>query len=514
MADPASDGWPAGKVFDGPIDAYSFDDIVFLPGHATGSASNVDLAGHITRNIKLQAPIIGSPSDTVTETDMAIGLAINGGIGIIHANQSIDAQCAMVQRVKRHVGGLIQEPFTLSPNNTLEDMAKLRAEHGIGTALITDSGALGGKLLGIVSERDIDNCADQRTKLAQVMTKKVVTASMPATGSLTLQDAMDILKREKVGKLPILSADGSSLVYLVVRSDLKKIRENPGMSKDLNGRLLVGAAVPALPDGSGDWARANKLCEVGVDLIYLFGDGHDSQLELLQKLKGTHRTVDVLAGPAASTREARRLVEAGADGVVAGAGCDSGGDPYHFRPVSIGRGAATTVYEVAQYATINLQIPVVAAGVRNSSQALIALGLGASGVVLREPLAGTDEAPQGGGAGPSYHHSNSLSAQVAMRKAGPKSFDRMATVSRTVATTVSSKGSVKAYMLYLLSGLRSGMRDLGFTSLEALHEGLENESLRMECRLPFSLQLRESCSQMAKKASHPEVMPVSLSASG
>jgi IMP dehydrogenase len=198
---------------------------------------------------------------------------------------------------------------------------------------------------------------------------------------------------------------------------------------------------------------------------------------------------------------------------VAGAGCDSGGDPYHFRPVSVGRGEATTVYEVAQYAAINLQIPVVAAGVRNTSQALIALGLGASGVVLREPLAGTDEAPYGGGASPAYHHSNTLSAQVAVRKLAQRSSDRMATVSRTVATAVPNKGSVKAYMLYLLSGLRSGMRDLGFGSLQALHDGLENESLRMECRLSFSSQYRESCSQMAKMANHPEVMPVSLSAS-
>lgn len=512
MADPASDGWPAGKVFDGPIDAYSFDDIIFVPGHATGSASDVTLAGNITRNIKLQAPIIGSASDTVTGVDMAVALALNGGIGIIHANQSVEAQCAMVKRVKRHVGGFIQEPFTLGPNNTLEDLAKLKEEHGIGTALITETGLLGGRLVGIVSERDIDNCADSRTRLAHVMTKNVVTTREPESESLTLEDAMNILKREKVGKLPVLSADGSSLVSLLVRSDLKKIRENPGMSTDLKGKLLVGAAVPALADGSGDWTRASKLCEAGADLIYLFGDGHDSQLELLQKIKSTYRTVDVLAGPAASTREARRLVEAGADGVVAGAGCDSGGDPHHFRPVCVGRGEATTVYEVAQYAAMNLQIPVVAAGVRNASQALIALGLGASGVVLREPLAGTDEAPRGGGASSAYHHSNSLSAQVAVRKSAPRSSDRTATVSRSVATAVPNKGSVKAYMLYLLSGLRSGFRDLGFGSLQALHEGLENESLRMECRMSFSSQYRESCSQMAKMANHPEVMPVSLSA--
>eukprot|EP00930_Biecheleria_cincta_P096532 TRINITY_DN88362_c0_g1_i1.p1 TRINITY_DN88362_c0_g1~~TRINITY_DN88362_c0_g1_i1.p1 ORF type:complete len:535 (-),score=81.93 TRINITY_DN88362_c0_g1_i1:62-1609(-) len=514
MADPASDGWPAGKVFDGPIDAYTFDDIMFLPGHSSGRASDIDLAGHITKNIKLRAPIIGAPSDTVTEVDMSVALALNGGIGIIHANQSIEAQCAMVKRVKRHVGGFIQEPFTLGPDNTVEDLAKLGAEHGIGTALITETGSLGSRLMGVVTSRDIDNCADPQTKLSHIMTKNVRTAREPESGSLTLQDAMNILKSEKVGKLPVLSADGSNLVSLLVRSDLKKIRENPQMSKDLQGKLLVGAAVPALADGSGDWARASKLCEAGADLIYLFGDGHDSQLELLQKIKSTYRTVDVLAGPAASTREARRLVEAGADGVVAGAGCDSGGDPHHFRPVSVGRGDATTVYEVAQYAAMNLQIPVVAAGVRNSSQALIALGLGASGVLLREPLAGTDEAPRGGGASPAYHHSNSLSAQVAVRTSIPRSSDRMAPVSRNVAMPVSHKGSVKAYMLYLLSGLRSGMRDLGFGSLQALHEGLEDESLRMECRLPFSSQLRESCSQMAKKAIHPEVMPVSLSALG
>ncbi|CAE7616882.1 unnamed protein product [Symbiodinium pilosum] len=395
MADPASDGWPAGKVFEAAPQGFTYDDLIFMPQPTSFQASDVDLSGHITKNIRLKSPIIGSPSDTVTEANMAIALALSGAMGIIHANQDIDRQVSMVQAVKRFVSGFVLEPVVMRPTHSLADLDKLKAATGITTVPVTDTGGLGGELLGIVTARDADLCADRREYLSRVMTEKVITAREP----LSFEEALDTLKRAKVGKLLILNSE-DQLVSMVTRSDLKKVRDFPDMSRDLSGKLLVGAAVPALPDGSQDWPRASALAEAGANVLYLFGDGVDEQLSLIKRLKADYPSVDILAGPATSVREARRLVEAGADGIVAGSGNDAGADPISAPiAVAVGRGEATMVYEVAYYVTRNYKLPVAAAGVRSASQALVAMGLGASAVMLREPLAGMDEAPGGKQAG-------------------------------------------------------------------------------------------------------------------
>jgi len=499
MTDPASDGWPAGKVFDNQATGYSYDDLVFMPGFSSFDASEVDMTGKLTKNISLRSPLVGAPCDTVTEADMAIALALSGGMGIIHANQSIPEQCEMVRKVKTHVNGFILQPHVMSPDNSLEDLDKLKEKFGIGTVPITDSGQLAGKLLGIVSSRDADAWEDRTTRLQRVMVRKVVSATEP----LTLQDAMEKLKRAKVGKMPILDADGNFMVSMVVRSDLKKMRDYPLMSRDHSGKLLVGAAVPPLPDGSCDWPRASALAAAGANVLYVIGEGLDTQLDLVRKIKAELPTLDVLAGPAVSTREARRLVEAGADGIVAGNGCDAGPDPLAAPlPVAVGRGDATTVYEVAYYMSLNHDIPVTASGARSSSQALIALGLGASVVMMREPLAGAEEAPAGG-----LHAAQAMLGTYAVREHAPRAEERMGITSRTVASAVPCKGSVLAYVPYLFSGLRNGMTDLGFKDLNALHTGMDNGTLRMECRVHFASQLREACSQASKQAKHLDIMP-------
>jgi len=338
------------------------------------------------------------------------------------------------------------------------------------------------------------------------MTERVVTAREP----LSFEEALDTLKRAKVGKLLILNSD-DQLVSMVTRSDLKKVRDFPDMSRDLSGKLLVGAAVPALPDGSQDWPRASALAEAGANVLYLFGDGVDEQLALIRRLKIDYPSVDVLAGPATSVREARRLVEAGADGIIAGSGNDAGADPMAAPlAVAVGRGEATMVYEVAYYVTRNYKLPVAAAGVRSTSQALVAMGLGASAVVLREPLAGTDEAPGGKQASMPLHHANSLVQSCASKYASSRAWERQELVQCTIATPVCHKGSVRAFLLYFLSGLRNGFTEIGFRNLEELHDGLEKEILRMECRLPFSLQLQEACGRAVKQSQHPEVLPISV----
>lgn len=488
MTDPASEGWPAGKVFEAATQGFTYDDLIFMPGkEGTFATSEVDLTSYITKNIRLTVPMIGSPSDTVTEDKMAIELALAGGIGMIHGNQSIENQVKMVQSVKRFVSGFILEPFVMSPTQTLADLDKLKDSKGVSSVAITHDGQLGGRLLGIVTSRDADLCEDRKEYLCKVMTEKVVTAREP----LAFSEALDVLKRSKVGKLLILDSS-DRLVSMVTRSDLKKVRDFPDMSRDLSGKLLCGAAVPVRRDGEADSKRAVALAEGGANVLYLFGDGVDAQLELIKELKVAYPAVDILAGPAASVREAKRLIQAGADGIVAGTGCDVGGDPQAPQAVALGRGEATMVYEVAFYVTRNFKVPVCAAGVRSSSQALIAMGLGASSVILREPLAGCIEAPHGGQATLPLHHTHSLVHSVGVRYGASRAWERQVTVPRSVAQEVPHKSQVKALLLYFLSGLRKGLHQLGYRNLPELHDGLEREMLRMECRLPYSLQLRDA----------------------
>lgn len=485
MPEPGSEGWPAGKVFEAGIQGFTYDDLVFMPGSPKCEASEVDLSSHITKNIRLTCPVLGSPSDTVTEAKMAIELALAGGMGIIHANQSIESQVEMVQQVKRFVSGFILEPFVMSPTQTLAELDKLKDTKGVSSVPITHDGQLGGRLLGIVTSRDADLCEDRKEFLCKVMTEKIVTAKAP----LAFSEALEVLKQSKVGKLLILDAE-DRLVSMVTRSDLKKVRDFPEMSRDVSGKLLVAGAVPAR-EGRPDEERAKALAEAGANVLYLFGDGIDAQLELISKLKSAYPLVEILAGPAASVREAKRLIQAGADGIVAGTGCDVGGDPAAPQAVALGRGEATMVYEVAFYVTRNFNVPVCAAGCRSSSQALVALGLGASSLMLREPLAGALEAPSGGTAAAPRHHSHSLVHCVGLRYGASRAWERQVTVPRSVAQEVTHKSQVKAFLLYFLSGLRTGLRELGYRSLPELHEGLEKELLRMECRLPYGLQLRE-----------------------
>ncbi|CAK9044999.1 unnamed protein product [Durusdinium trenchii] len=501
MADPASNGWPAGKVFDAATQSFTYDDLVFMPGLPNFESSEVDLSGHVTKNLKLRCPVLGSPSDTVTGPKMAIELALHGAMGIIHANQSVESQVNMVQAVKRFVSGFILEPFVMSPTQTLADLDKLKETKGVSSVPITHDGRLGGRLVGIVTARDTDLCEDRSECLCTVMTENIVTAKEP----LAFAEAIDILKREKVGKLLILDAQ-DRLVSMVTRSDLKKVRDYPEMSRDLSGKLLVGAAVPA-KEGQPDEARANALAEAGANLLYLFGDGVDAQLELIQRLKVKYPSVELLAGPAASVREAKRLVQAGSDGVVAGTGCDVGGDVEAPKAVALGRGEATMVYEVAFYVTRNFALPVCAAGVRSSAQALVAMGLGASSVILREPLAGATEAPTGGTAAPPLHHPHSLVSATGVRYGSSRAWERQVTVPRSVAMQVPHRSQVKAFLMYFFSGLQKGFRQIGFRNLQELHVALEKEALRMECRLPYGLQLREACIQAKRNSEFPLVAP-------
>lgn len=388
-----ADGWTAEKIFDGlKQGALTYDDIIFLPGYISFGVDKVDLSSKISRHIEVKTPICSSPMDTVTGAEMAIIMALLGGIGFIHGNQDPAIQAAMVSQVKRYENGFIMNPAVLGPNNSLKELDAMKETNGFSSVPITDNGKLGGNLIGIVTSRDIDLLEDRTLRMKDVMTTDLVVGHEP----ISLPEANKMLQEAKVGKLPIVNSD-NELVALITRADLKTNKDYPLASKDSNKQLLVGAAIPILqsdPTNELAWARAQAVIEAGADVLCLDADQGDStsQIEFLRRIKEAYPNVDVIAGNVVSCRQAKALLDADADAIKVGMGSGSGSISAEVS--AIGRPQATAVYSVAKYARENYGIPVLAdGGVGNSGQMMKALALGASAVVCGSMLAGTEEAP-------------------------------------------------------------------------------------------------------------------------
>lgn len=453
-----ADGWPAERVFE-PSAHYTFDDIVFLPGEKP-AATATDVSTRVTRNVHVGMPIVGGPSGKATEVNMAIGLALIGGMGIIHKNQSISDQVAMVKQVKHYETGFILKCHTLGPRQTVIDAKRLQEEHGISGIPITENGRMGGKLVGLVTKRDMEVAEDDSAQLQNVMTKKLVTISEP----VTLLVARKKMQEAKVGKLPVVNED-NQLVALICRGDLKRDREHPQASLDANRQLICGAAISASEVRcTGGMNRAKELFDAGVDLLCLdMDDGiNTSGIDLIRSLKKQCEGVDILAGPVATSRQVRELCEAGVDGVLV-----SGGGP----------GSATTVYEIAKYARLHYAIPVlVDGGVQDSSSLLKALCLGASSVCLdSELLAGTEEAP-----GDYLFLDGGVRAKL-YSTMEPKDTARVA---MGTTSAIIGKSTVKTFVPRLLRIVGAGLQEIGLRNLSDIHSGLTNGTLRLERRAP------------------------------
>lgn len=428
------DGWTADVVFDGAQHGYSYDDIVFMPGHVTFEASSADLSTRLTRNISVKLPLVGSPSEAVTEAEMAVELALAGGIGFIHCNQSVQSQTEMVKRVKRHHNGFIYDLVTLSPQHTVADVDRVKATNGFSGIPITDTGELGGKILGIITSRDVDAIDDRSVRIQDVMTKQMVLGRE----GLTLAEAYGMMQQKKVGKLPIVTED-MCLTSMVSRGDWKRVDSLKYASRDSKGQLLVGAAVSA--DREDAWERALALIEAGADLVYFntAGSGSSCELELIARLKAEFPQIEVVAGPVTACREAKFLCDAGADAVVVGASSSIG---LGGECQSVGRPEATATLEIARYVLLNYGLPTIAQGsLRNSGQILKALGLGASAVMLDELLG--------------------------------------------------SALQVRELVPYIASALRNGLCDLGIQNMPELHRALLDGGLKMECRSFFGQKQAE-----------------------
>lgn len=477
------DGLKAEEIFDG-AHGYAYDDLIFLPGHISFSIDEVDLASRVTRNITLRTPIMSSPMDTVTEAPMAIALALLGGVGIIHANQSIESQSKMISEVKRYENGFIMDPYVLGPQNTVADVDMIKEKYGYSSIPITENGQLGGVLVGIITSRDIDMIKDRSIKVVDVMSTDLTLGYEP----ITLTEANKLLQTSKVGKLPIVNKD-HELVALISRNDLKKNRSYPLATKDQNKQLRVAAAVPIV-EGQDEWARAEAMVAVGADIICLDSEQGDSdiQIKFLKKFKHYYPTVDVVAGNVVSCRQCKPLLDAGADAIRVGMGASSVGMSGNVS--AIGRPQATAVYNIAKYARQNYGVPVIAdGGIGNSGQLMKALSLGAGSVICGAMFAGTEESP-----GDYFYHEGMRvksfrgMRSIPMKRSEKSTYHSHDTCPQTsnvrlgVSAAVVDKGSVHNLVPYVIQGVKHGMQDLGIKNCAQLHDALYAGTIRMECR--------------------------------
>ncbi|KAJ2913099.1 hypothetical protein MD484_g7315, partial [Candolleomyces efflorescens] len=475
----------------------TYNDFLLLPGRIDFPASDVLTESKITRNVVLKTPFMSSPMDTVTETDMAISMALLGGIGVIHHNQPAEEQAAMVRAVKRHENGFITDPVVLSPTHLAEDVLDIKARLGFCGIPITDNGLLGGKLVGIVTARDVQ-FRDPSTPLSQVMTTDLVTAPQ----NITLSEANNILRDSKKGKLPIVDSEGR-LVSLLARSDLLKNQSYPLASKNPESKQLYAAA--AVGTRPSDRDRLSLLVESGLDIVILDSSQGNSiyQSEMIQWIKKTYPQLEVIAGNVVNREQAASLIAAGADGLRVGMG--SGSICITQEVMAVGRPQATAVYRVAEFSN-KFGVPVIAdGGIGNVGHIVKALSLGAGAVMMGGLLAGTEEAPgeyfyHEGKRVKAYRGMGSLEA-MEQGKGAPsatkgnrsKTLENAATsryfsessaikVAQGVSGDVQDKGSVKAFLPYLHVGVQHSLQDVGVRSVAELQQGVREKSVRFELR--------------------------------
>ncbi len=446
-------------------EGFTFHDVLLVPQRsAITSRKHVDTTGRFSRLISLKTPVVSANMDTVTEASMAIAMAQCGGLGIIHRFLTIAEQVAEVTKVKRAENIIIEEPYTVGPEDTVESARETMHRHAVGGLLVVNADR---KLIGIVTERDLQFQADGALRLKTIMATKLITAKP----GITMERAREVLRDNKVEKLPLVDKAGL-LLGLITAKDLKMKKLHPDASKDAKGRLLVGAAVGVV----GDYLeRAGELLKAGADaLVVDVAHGHaDHVIETIEKLKKSWPKAEVVAGNVATYEGARDLARAGADGVKVGVGP---GSICSTRIVS-GSGVPqlTAVMDCAKV-TRDLKVPVIAdGGIRDSGDITKALAAGASSVMLGSLLAGTEESPgwtvvRDGSRYKVYRGMASLTATLSRKKKDRRSEDLdpievAEVVPEGVESMAPYRGPVAEVIYQLAGGLRSGMSYSGARTL-------------------------------------------------
>lgn len=440
----------------------SFDDILLVPSKSDVMPNEVDTSTYAARGIKLNIPLISSPMDTITEARMAIAIAREGGLGIIHRNMSVEEQANEVDKVKRTEHGIILNPVYLSPNHTIGDALKIMERYHISGVPITE----GEKLVGILTNRDIRFEDDPKRPISEVMTKEGLVTAPEGT---TLDQAKEILQRHKIEKLPIVDEAGR-LKGLITIKDIEKIRQYPLATKDSNGRLCVGAAVGPLSDPV---RRASVLIEAGADVIVVDAShGHSAGvLNAVKALKKAFPDVPVIGGNVVTREGTKDLIDAGADGIRVGLGP---GSICTTRVVAgVGVPQVTAVMECAEEAK-KYNVPVIAdGGIKLSGDITKAIAAGADCVMLGNLFAGTDESP-----GEieiyrnrSYKVYRGMGSISAMKQGSSDRYaqvDEKRLVPEGIEGRVPYKGPLSDTVHQLVGGLRSGMGYCGARTISEL----------------------------------------------
>ena len=441
----------------------TFDDVLLIPGKSEILPKETDVSTMLTKRIKLNIPIMSAGMDTVTEARLAIAIAREGGIGIIHKNMSIESQAMEVDKVKRSEHGVIVDPFHLSPDHIISDAMDLMERYRISGVPIIDEK---GKLVGILTNRDLRFETDMSRPIHEVMTKDNLIVAPVGTD---LVQAEQILKKHKIEKLPLVDEEGY-LKGLITIKDIEKAIQFPNSAKDKGGRLLAGAAVGVTPDMMD---RVQALVAAKVDVVVVdTAHGHSKGvIEAVRKIKVNYPELQVIAGNVATAEATRDLIEAGADGIKVGIG-----------PGSICTTRVVTGVGVPQITAVNdcameadkYGIPVIAdGGIKYSGDVVKAIAAGASVIMVGSLLAGTEESPgemeiYQGRSFKVYRGMGSLAAMASGSKDRYFQADAKKLVPEGVEGRVPFKGPLSETVFQLVGGLRSGMGYCGTPNIEAL----------------------------------------------
>ncbi|MDD5793368.1 IMP dehydrogenase [Clostridium sp. HCP1S3_B4] len=442
---------------------YTFDDVLLMPNKSEILPREVSLKTNLTKTIALNIPMISAGMDTVTESKMAIAMAREGGIGVIHKNMTIEEQAKEVDKVKRQENGVITDPIFLTPEQTLQDAEDLMAQYRISGVPIT----VNGKLVGILTNRDTTFETDFSKKIGDVMTKENLVTAPENT---TIEEAKEILKKHKIEKLPLVDNEGN-LKGLITIKDIEKTKAYPNAAKDSKGRLLCGAAVGVTKDMM---MRVEALVKAKVDVIVLdTAHGHSKGvLDAVTQVKKAYPDLQVIAGNVATAEATEDLIKAGADCVKVGIGP---GSICTTRVVAgVGVPQLTAVMDCVEAAR-KYGIPVIAdGGIKYSGDMVKALAAGAKVCMMGSLLAGCDEAPgereiYQGRSYKVYRGMGSLAAMACGSKDRYFQEGNKKLVPEGVEGRIAYKGFVSDTIFQLVGGIRSGMGYLGSKDLETLY---------------------------------------------
>ena len=442
----------------------TYDDVLLIPAYSEVLPREVNISSRFSRNVKINTPVVSAAMDTVTEFEMAIAIAREGGIGVIHKNMSIEEQAAQVRKVKRAENGMIYDPITISPDSTVGDALALMKENKIGGIPVVK----GTRLIGIVTNRDLRFQTEMNKPVSEVMTSE----GLVTTQNADIANAASLLLKNKIEKLPVVDREGN-LVGLITYKDITKVKDNPNASKDDKGRLRVAAGVGVTHD---TLERVAALYEAQVDAIVIdTAHGHSVYVvDMLRKVKAKYPNLDVVVGNVATGEAALMLVEAGADGIKVGIGP---GSICTTRVIAgVGVPQLSAVYDVAK-ALKGTGVPVLAdGGIRYTGDIVKAIAAGADSVMAGSMFAGVEESPgetiiYNGRKFKSYRGMGSLQA---MQKGSKDRYfqdmedDIKKLVPEGIAARVPYKGLLSEVVYQIIGGLRAGMGYCGAPDIAAL----------------------------------------------